>query len=295
MNEKIRIGFIDFIPPLEKFFTTVLSVRYDVEIDNQNPQFLFFSVEDFGRNNRIFDSRSDVVKILYTGENRRPENYNCHYAITFDHNYNKWHYRLPLYVISNFTYKYYEGYEEYPLNYLLTPRNRNSEKEYFAGFVVKNGGQDIRNRFFHYLNSYKPVASGGPLFNNIGHVLPDIRSKIQFFNKCKFAICFENGSYPGYATEKLYETLMSNAIPIYWGSPTIDRDFNPNAFLDLNKFGGDFEKLLNAIKEIDNNDELYQKMLNEPAFTCNLPNECMIYDNFLNWFDSIVFKKKYMR
>ena len=31
-------------------------------------------------------------------------------------------------------------------------------------------------------------------------------------------ICLENTNSPGYTTEKLFQSLMNGAIPIYWGS-----------------------------------------------------------------------------
>jgi hypothetical protein len=93
---------------------------------------------------------------------------------------------------------------------------------------------------FHKLNEYKPVASGGPLFNDIGYISPrgeeSVSAKTKFLDSYRFNLCFENSSYPGYTTEKLYEALTSKTIPIYCESPTIEVDFNPKAFLNWHDY-----------------------------------------------------------
>ena len=66
----------------------------------------------------------------------------------------------------------------------------------------------------------------------------------------RFNICFENGSYPGYVTEKLYNALQVKTMPIYWGSATVGRDFNPRAFINASDHG-DFNKLTDYVRHLD--------------------------------------------
>ena len=142
------------------------------------------------------------------------------------------------------------------------------------------------------MNSYKPVASGGPLFNNIGYILPGgedaVYEKQQFLNNYKFNLCFENASYPGYATEKLYEALCARTIPIYWGSPTITMDFNHKAFLNWHDYKNDKE-FLEAIKRVDTDNSLYMDMFFQPMFAPS--NNSIHIEKFLNWFDNMVYNK----
>lgn len=42
-------------------------------------------------------------------------------------------------------------------------------------------------------------------------------SKNRWLKNYKFNICFENGSSPGYITEKLFQAYAGGCIPIYWG------------------------------------------------------------------------------
>jgi hypothetical protein len=171
-----------------------------------------------------------------------------------------------------------------------------AKKTGFCSFVVHNPNCERRNTFFKKLCQYKMVDSAGTLFNNVGNVLspphagPDsIRTKLEWLPKYKFNICFENGSYPGYATEKLYEAYISNNIPIYWGSTTIEVDFNPKAFLNWHDYGSD-EALIEAVIELDRDEDKYREMYMQPLFTKNSTNRFMNIDRFLDWFETQVYK-----
>jgi hypothetical protein len=85
-----------------------------------------------------------------------------------------------------------------------------------------------------------------------------------------------------------------NSIPIYWGSSTVDLDFNERSFIDAGRFNT-IEDLIRTIIRIDNDDNLYNSIISEPKFKHNMPPSPMIYDNFLNWFDAIVYNKIYKR
>ena len=55
------------------------------------------------------------------------------------------------------------------------------------------------------------------------------------------------------------------------------------------------DHLIERILEIDSDDELYNRIVNAPKFLYNIPNECVILNNFLNWFDAIVYEKRFPR
>jgi hypothetical protein len=289
--KKLKLGFADTHDHLSQFFYSLLSNRYDIEIDNENPDYLIFGDENFGTENKKW-SKKDCVKIFYTGENRRPDNYDCHYAITFDHNYNNWHYRLPLFVIymwsldmiHNTDYKYYHILGDH------TPK----EKTGFCSFVVSNPGCEERNEFFKQLNTFKPVDSGGSLYNNIKAKLDGEVAKIDFLSTRKFNICFESGSNPGYVTEKILHAFYAQTIPIYWGSPTIASDFNTNSFINVHDFGS-MSEVMYFIQKLDEDEDLYNRFLNSPKLAGGVPRDYMILNNFLNWFDSVVYNKIDMR
>ena len=289
--KKLKIKFADTWDSCVEYFVSLLSNRFDVDISN-DAEFLLFCDENFGNSNRNY-SKKDIVKIFFTGENRRPENYDCHYAISFDHNFSPWHFRLPLYAMDMWAIETIHNMNDRPFGYLFTMPNVDlSTKTDFCAFVHRNGGNPIRNSFFTKLsNTYKKVNSAGKLLNNTGLDLPDVPSKINYFTKHKFSLCFENSSYPGYVTEKILHGFYGNTIPIYWGSRTIKRDFNPASYIDYFDYQSE-DALIEKIIQIDNDDELYQRMVNSPKFTHNIINDCAVPNNFLNWFEAMVFEKR---
>ena len=285
--KKIKLGFTDTHEHLSLFFQSVLSKRYDIEIDNNNPDYLIFGDEVFGRDNLRF-SKNDCVKIFYTGENRRPENYDCHYAISFDHNFNSWHYRLPLFVI--YMWALGEIHKTNYQYYHLFGNNVAKEKTGFASYVVSNPGCVERNTFFDKLNAIKPIDSGGRHKNNIGYLLEGEQGKIDFLADRKFNICFEPYSHPGYTTEKILHAFYAKTIPIYWGSPTVSVDFNPKAFINTMNFPSQ-EHAIEYVMKVDSDDNLYQEIINEKPMIHNIPKDYIMLDNFLNWFDAVVYNK----
>lgn len=255
---KLKLGFTDYYQTLDDFFMSVLSKAFDVERDDANPDYLIFCDETFGQNNLKYD-HNKVVKIFFTGENRRPWNYQCHHAISFDHLDGSQFYRLPLYVLDNWvqTKNGVPDMLRLPVEYV-----KYNDKEWFCGFVAGNGSSQYRNKMFHMLNEYKPIMSGGPLFNNIGGILPrDVMSKINFFRKCRFSLCFENSSYPGYCTEKIMHGFIAKTVPIYWGSPTVTMDFQEGSFISRHDFVSDNE-FIDAIIKIDQDTSTWEVIAN---------------------------------
>lgn len=290
MKKKLKLGFTDTNSQIANFFVAVLSNRFEISIDNENPDYLIFGDRNFGQNNLTYDPNK-VVKIFYTGENQRPWDYQCHYAISFDHVENENMYRLPLYVIYDFD----NLLKRIPS---FVTCNRKEEdiktKNGFCSFVVRNPNCQKRNEFFHKLSEYKKVDAGGPLFNNIGYVLEygdqAMKSKLEWLKNYKFNMCFENSSYPGYVTEKLYEAYIGGTIPIYWGSATVEVDFNPKAFLNWFDYKDD-DAFIRAIIELDQNDDKYREMYMQPLFSKRV-NRFMDLSNFENWFEKNVYKDR---
>ena len=146
-----------------------------------------------------------------------------------------------------------------------------TQKERFCAFVVTNPCNPVRNSAFHWLSQYKKVDSAGRLFNNIGDEIFAGRGggggelkKHDFLKKYKFCIAYENASSQGYTTEKLLHAKAAGCIPIYWGDPKVERDFDTKGFIDARKFTTP-EEIIKAVCEIDQNEELYRKMFMTPA------------------------------
>ena len=128
--------------------------------------------------------------------------------------------------------------------------------------VVSNPNSPKRLEFFSNLSKIKQVDSGGSVLNNVGGKVAD---KSVFIRDYKFVISFENCQYKGYTTEKILEPILEDCIPIYWGNPAVDKDFNRKRFIDYNAFKTE-EELIDRLLEIDQNEELAIDMLLQPTF-----------------------------
>lgn len=286
IKPKLKIGFCDTHEHIILFFKYVLSLRYDIQEDNINPDFLIFGDRVFGEKNLTFN-RHKVTKIFFTGENQRPDSYDCNYAITFDHNIQPWHYRLPLYVIYMWSLEHVHK-TGYSRNWIFKPIF--TEKTRFCSFVVSNGSCNERNEFFKKLNEIKSVDSGGNFMNNINQSLVGENAKIKFLSTRKFNICFESMQHSGYVTEKLLHAFYAGTVPIYWGSPSVDVDFNPKSFINVNDFKT-FDEAIEYVLEVDKDFKLYNSYLEQPKFHSNVAPCWILYNNFLNWFDATVHRK----
>lgn len=257
MEKQIKLNFVDFwddFVPEDSLFYKILSEKYDV-ILSDNPDYIFFSV--FGQEHLKFD----CIKIFYTGENQSADFNLCDYAIGFDYlEFGDRYLRFPIYLL------YDESYHELKNRRIITDL---SSKIGFCSFVVSNNNASPeRDIIFNKLSEYKQVSSGGRYHNNIGGPVAD---KLEFLKKHKFSIAFENCSQPGYSTEKLLQAFAAQSVPIYWGDPLINHIFNEDSFINCHSFSS-WDEVLARVKELDNNDDLYFKMVNAPVFAFGTPS-----------------------
>ena len=144
-------------------------------------------------------------------------------------------------------------------------------KKGFCNFIYSNpNGHINRQLIFEMLSKYKRVDSYGAFLNNMGLVESGgddltalVRNSTDIKSKYKFSIAFENACFPGYTSEKLYTSLEAGTIPIYWGNPLVDKDVNTSAFINCNEFDS-FSEVLNKVKEIDEDDDLWCQMIMQP-------------------------------
>ena len=255
----INIAFVDFWERWDannNFIIEHLRKHYNVQLSN-TPDYVFFS--NFGGQIQHF-KYNDCIKIFYTPENLCPDFNLADYAISFEYlDFGDRHLRYPNYMTKA---SYKSAWEAMKVKHLVDGEQALNRK--FCSFVVSNGNaNEIRDVFFEKLSQYKKVDSGGRYKNNIG-IKKGISDKRGFDSEHKFSITFENTSHPGYLTEKLVEGFAASVIPIYWGDPLVSKIFNKKSFIDINDFPT-IDKAIEFIKEVDNNEQLYMKILQEPA------------------------------
>ena len=129
----------------------------------------------------------------------------------------------------------------------------------FCAWVVSNGGAYTRNQFYKKLSEYKTIDSGGRFKNNIGYI---VKNKKEFLKGYKFSICFENSKKLGYISEKLFDAFKAGTIPIYFGDDSVKKLINSKSYIHVNDIN-DFNKKIDLIKKIDQDDDLYESMIKE--------------------------------
>lgn len=260
----IKIKFVDEInQSYIDFMLEILKKRYDVLMTDE-PDYIIYG--PYGNHHL----RYSCIRIFYTSECYTPNFNECDYAIGFDRlDFGDRYMRIPLYQLFQYK-KFYEMLKNRPVF-----TNEDLEKKTdFCNYVVSNSFvKDVRTEVFLKLCEYKRVNSGGRYLNNIGGAVKD---KFAFQQKHKFSITFENCSYKGYSTEKIVDAFAANTIPIYWGDPDIDIDFNTNAFINCHQYSN-IGEVVERVKEIDNDDDLYLKIMNESI----LKTHDLFMDDFL--------------
>lgn len=72
--------------------------------------------------------------------------------------------------------------------------------------------------------------------------------KVATMTGFRFSLSFENCSFPGYVTEKIFDSLLAGCVPVYCGAPDIE-DFVPReCFIDLAEYGT-FDDLEGALRD----------------------------------------------
>jgi hypothetical protein len=236
----------------------------------------------------------DGIRIFATGECVTPDFNVCDYALGFDHiRFGDRYCRLPLIKLFKDAYSTFLKPRPNPVEIL-------KNKTGFCAYVMSNTKNSApeREKVFNALSEYKQVDSGGKWNNNVGGPVED---KIAFQANYKFVLAIENYSHPGYLTEKFAQAAQSNAVPVYWGDPTIAKYFNPKAFVNCHDFD-DISALVSRVRQIDKNDDEYHHMLSVPWFKDGLePHElsqemyCKFLSNILNRPQEIAYRRNMSR
>lgn len=262
---KIKIDFLGFWSGFDKKdnpIYSILSEKYQVEISD-SPDYLFVSPLC-----KPFEyMKYDCVRILYTGEPISPDFNVFDYAIGFDEitcldkNRLNRYYRYPL------VFWCLDELQEHIRGLSRDEAQRALEqKKYFCNFIYGHQSKlGERERLLSTIQKYKRVESAGSFLNNMpdGLVVPFNEKKKEFLRQCKFTIACESLTRPGFVTEKLIHPICNYSIPIYFGNPFVEDEFNGDAIVNCHNYSS-FEEALERVIEIDNDDELYIKMLMQP-------------------------------
>jgi hypothetical protein len=276
----LKLKCCDFSPGQEytNYVYALLAKHYAVEI-SEDPDLVLYSCH--GRDFLRFSG----TRLYYTGENTRPNFAECDYAISFDLSDDPRHFRYPDYA----------SYGDASLLLPARPGAVTTDTRRFCNFIYSNWDAPERIRFCVDLARYRHVDALGDVLRNSPppprfasrHARAWIDSKVELLRQYKFTIAFENESHPGYVTEKIFHAFLAGSIPIYWGNPRIELDFNPRAFINVHAYPS-YAAAIRAIREVDANPELYAAMRAEPCFPGNQLPESLREDRLRGFLAQVI-------
>ena len=151
---------------------------------------------------------------------------------------------------------------------IITPFN---EKKFcLVCSIVKN---NYNNNLEIALNKLKLIGECDSIQN-----IPVLRDKscyhditlLNILNKYKFIYIFENSITDGYITEKIFNCFFARTIPIYFGPNDKYTYFNKTSFINIETFN---DNTLNYIKNLNENENLYNNFLNQDIINKDFDNE----------------------
>jgi len=290
-KKELRVHFCElwseFVPKYN-FFMYLLSWigvtnNISVVLDSKHPNLVIYGPLSKGQEKAY----PGVSKVWFTGENTPPpKDSDIVLSLGFQYSTSSNYIRLPLWMIE---INWFGGDPAKIVNprpvslqaaTTVDPDVINNKSK-FCAFVATNPNNNNRNASFQVLNGWRKVDSAGRLFCNrpegpipagLGGGGGEL-AKVEFYKDYKFAITYENSAGPGYTTEKLFHAKVAGAVPIYWGDSFIDRDFDSAGFINANQISKP-EDLIQAVKKVDDDADLWRKMASLPALSSNSKLRC---------------------
>ena len=254
MGKLINVAFVDFEPgfiPEHSLLYRTLLQKYSVELSKE-PDYVFYG--NYGERHLRYDG----IRIFCTHDNISPDFNFCDYAIGSDYlTLGDRYFRFPSYYLDR------EEFGQMNDKTYFTSDNIRSKGGFCGFYYDLHEETPERDLIFNRLSEYKPVEAGGHLHNNLEGVVTE---RLQFLSSYKFSIAFEECSHPGYTSDVLLHSFAAQTIPIYWGNPFIGREFNTQAFVNCHDYRS-WREVIDAVRRIDQDNELYLKMMRAPALT----------------------------
>jgi len=243
----VRLGFIDFwngfsanSSPLYSLIKKISPLPVELESNVELADIIICSC--FG--NKLQNSKNlHATRILYIGENLRPQYSDYDYSLSFDRNsYCGRNINLPLWMLSTNIW----GNDDPSLtshklltrSKLLYPRDK------------KKGINIITNNFTPFrlelINKFRRQGFKVDIFGQ--HFNPVV-NKISLMSDYAFSLCPENSVYPGYVTEKIIHASSASTLPIYSGG-IMGEGFDLRSFLYIEPDLSNFEFIVSNMNEL---------------------------------------------
>ena len=97
--------------------------------------------------------------------------------------------------------------------------------------------------------------------NNGINIFGEIWNKLIPLEPYRFSIALENSREPRYITEKFYDCLLTDTIPIYYGAPDISDYFDSKGFIELKNIENIPECIETISGVLSSADDTYSQMI----------------------------------
>lgn len=271
MNQGRQVQFYNFWqqPLDEMYWNRWFKARPELLGNKPNLKVGMFSV--FGDRNVINHVDCDV-NIFYSAENLKNESY-WRYSDSFLA-------ERKIGLSMGFDYFEHERYCRFP-NWMDVffvvqsdiPRVCNqlrypdiSNKTRFAALVSSHDRNGLRTNIMDMLEGIGRVSCPGKYHHNDDSLQNQFGDdKIAYLNQFQFNICPENSNAMGYVTEKVFQSIASGCVPIYWGScnrPELEV-LNQDAIIFWNPNGNNTASL-RLIEDLVRSPMMMQEFLSQP-------------------------------
>lgn len=156
-------------------------------------------------------------------------------ALGFEFNDDPKYYRFPLWVYHNEFISPDASLED--IRTLLEQINDPSTRRgagcsRFIGQISSHDNGGMRGRLIDLLSPIGQIDCAGRYRHNTDELLEVYEdNKFKFLANYRFNLCPENSLGEGYITEKIFDSIRSGCIPIYWGAYLEPGILNPKAIL----------------------------------------------------------------
>lgn len=105
-----------------------------------------------------------------------------------------------------------------------------SEKTAFAGHHLRH---EIIKRILRSNLDIHIFGKGGLYYGSDPRIKGYLDHKANAFLPYEYSIAIENASYRYWVTEKFYDPILCNSVPIYWGASEVASIFTNNSHIDV--------------------------------------------------------------
>ena len=105
-----------------------------------------------------------------------------------------------------------------------------SDKTYFPGHALRH---EIIRRILRTNLDIHILGRGCNYYRGDSRVKGVVEHKPDAFSPYEFSIAIENASYRYWVTEKFYDPILCNSIPIYWGASEVSKIFTNDSHIDI--------------------------------------------------------------